>query len=226
MRICSTAILLVTALLVAGCEAKGGEPSGAPLSPEQAAAAERAKAELQTLETGASKAEADVAATCQRFFAAKKELLDATAPELDALWSKGEKHCGPGPAKKVLLDRARKDLRYLDAQMGKTSFDPQYPCLSIAQARKALGDSPDPAVQKLLAKGEKMCGLDAWLAFAALQLDKARGAREKDPTAKLVTECAYLQIAFDSISPTHADDARVQELVLKRNEYCLTPKQS
>lgn len=224
MRVVSTAIWLVTALLVAGCEAKGGESGGAPLSAEQAAAAERARTELGALEAG-GKPEAEVTAGCQRFFAAKKELLDTTAPELEELWTKGEKHCGPSPAHKVLLERARKDLRFLDTQMGKTTFDPQYACVSIAQARKALAESPDPAVQKLLGKGEKMCGLDAWLAFAALQLDKARSARDKDPTAKLATECAYLQIAFDSISPSKADDARVQELVLKRNEYCVAPKQ-
>jgi hypothetical protein len=221
MRISPTEILLLTALCVAGCEPKGGEASGQPLTPEQTATAERAKAELDALQ---NKPEAEVAAGCLRFFAAKKELLDVTSPELDGLWSKGEKTCGPSAAHKVLLERAAKDLRYLDGQMGKSSFDPQYACLSIAQARKPLADHPDPAVQKLLAKGEKMCGLDAWLSFAAVQLDRARGARDKDPGAALANECAYLQIAFDSISPAYADDARVQELELKRNEYCAAPK--
>jgi hypothetical protein len=218
--------LLLSALGLTGCQE---QPQAAPeptLDAQQQALVEQAKGALGELKAGEGKPGLDTVALCRRFFEAKQQLLAIESASLAKLWADGDKPCGLGPAQRFLFDRASRDLKALGGQLGQGSFDPQYRCVGVLQAERPLAEAEDPAARQLVAKGRKMCRLDAWLAFGAIQLDKGKVARDKDPTAKLAAECAYLQISLDNIAPEYGTDAKVQELARKRDELCSQPKKS
>ena len=217
---------LLSALGLTGCQEQpqaGPEPT---LDAPQQALVAQAKTALDELKAGEGKPGLDTVTVCRRFFDAKRQLLAIESASLAELWAAGDKPCGLAPAQKFLFDRASKDLKALSGQLGQSSFDPQYRCVGVLQAERPLGEAEDPAARQLVAKGRKMCRLDAWLAFAAIQLDRAKVARDKDATAKLAAECAYLQISLDSIAPEYGADSKVQELARKRDELCSQPKKS
>lgn len=228
MRLSIVLAALVCGLGLAACEAEPTAPEPS-LSPEQKALVEAARAALalaQKAEVGEENGQAKREA-CRSFFDAKKQLLDVESLELAALWSSAAGPCGDlSDPQKFMLERASKDLKALRAQVGSSQFDPQYFCVSVGQAQRQLRSSVDPAVQRLLAEGRKMCGLDAWTAFGTLQIDKLRAAREKDATARPAADCAYLQLSIDAVAPEFGSSPKLAALRSAYSEMCVAPKKS
>lgn len=123
------------------------------------------------------------------------------------------------PGQEFLLETAQKDLAEIKANISKSDFDPKFDCVSVKTARKELAAVKGAKVDAFRAEADKMCGLEAWIAYAKLSIVKIEADRAKEP-ALPSSDCAHLDLALEGIDGAHAAEPRVVELKKKQKELC------
>lgn len=142
--------------------------------------------------------------------------------EADAADKSGADESAAGdldPGKEFLLESAQKRVEEIKATISKSDFDPKYACAAVKTALAELASVKHPKVDAFRPEAEKLCGLEAWVAYANLILPKIEAARAKDPNLP-ASDCAHFGIALEEIDGAHAAEPRVAELQKKKGELC------